>query len=133
MRILAAALVLSALSLPAHAQAIGSGAPQPSLGGGFIEFLFGGAMREPSVPRAYQPNPDSEGDVRGARRDALSFGAVQEASLPQPAAAGDQMNDASAAYAPSSQGDMTHAPVDPKFDRQEVDYQTDEKPGTIVI
>ena len=36
-------------------------------------------------------------------------------------------------FAPSSQGDMAHPPVDPKFDRQEVDYRSSEKPGTIVI
>jgi lipoprotein-anchoring transpeptidase ErfK/SrfK len=36
-------------------------------------------------------------------------------------------------YAPSSIGDMMHPPVDPKYDRQIVDYPTDQKPGTIVI
>jgi lipoprotein-anchoring transpeptidase ErfK/SrfK len=36
-------------------------------------------------------------------------------------------------YAPSSQGDMARAPVDPKYDRQVVEYKTEEKPGTIVI
>jgi lipoprotein-anchoring transpeptidase ErfK/SrfK len=36
-------------------------------------------------------------------------------------------------YAPSSQGDMARAPVDPKYDRQVVDYKSDEKPGTVVI
>jgi lipoprotein-anchoring transpeptidase ErfK/SrfK len=36
-------------------------------------------------------------------------------------------------YAPSSFGDMMHPAVDPKYERQIVDYQTDEPPGTIVI
>jgi len=37
------------------------------------------------------------------------------------------------AYAPSEYGDMAHPMVDPKFDRQLVDYHGDEKPGTIII
>jgi lipoprotein-anchoring transpeptidase ErfK/SrfK len=36
-------------------------------------------------------------------------------------------------FAPSGQGDMANNQVDPKFDKQTVEYQTDEKPGTIVI
>ena len=28
---------------------------------------------------------------------------------------------------------MAHPPVDPKYDRQLVDYRSEEKPGTIVI
>ncbi len=37
------------------------------------------------------------------------------------------------AYAPSEYGDMAHPMVDPKYDRQVVDYQTTEQPGTIVV
>jgi lipoprotein-anchoring transpeptidase ErfK/SrfK len=36
-------------------------------------------------------------------------------------------------YAPSEYGDMAHPIVDPKYDRQLVDYKTDEPPGTIVV
>jgi len=38
-----------------------------------------------------------------------------------------------ATFAPSSQGDMAHPTVDPKYDRQLVDYRSEERPGTIVI
>jgi lipoprotein-anchoring transpeptidase ErfK/SrfK len=37
------------------------------------------------------------------------------------------------AYAPSSDGDMAHPQVDPKYDRQMVDYKSPEKPGTVII
>jgi lipoprotein-anchoring transpeptidase ErfK/SrfK len=37
------------------------------------------------------------------------------------------------AYAPSSSGDMARPMVDPRYDRQVVDYQGTEAPGTIVI
>jgi lipoprotein-anchoring transpeptidase ErfK/SrfK len=36
-------------------------------------------------------------------------------------------------YAPSARGDMARPMVDAKYDRQVVDYQTAEPPGTIVI
>jgi lipoprotein-anchoring transpeptidase ErfK/SrfK len=37
------------------------------------------------------------------------------------------------AYAPSQYGDAAHPMVDPKFDRQLVDYKTDQPPGTIIV
>jgi lipoprotein-anchoring transpeptidase ErfK/SrfK len=37
------------------------------------------------------------------------------------------------AFTPSSSGDMAHPAVDPKFDRQIVDYNSPEKPGTVII
>ncbi len=89
-------------------------AAQPNLGGGFIEFLFGGAAREPYVARAYQPAPP----------------AYQPGPAPQPSALG---NDPGQSYAPSSMGDMAHPPLDPKYDRQVVAYDGDQQPGTIVI
>jgi lipoprotein-anchoring transpeptidase ErfK/SrfK len=54
---------------------------------------------------------------------------------PQPAAVLNLASiDPVPGYAPSSEyGDMVHAPVDPKYDRQIVDYKTDQPPGTIVI
>jgi lipoprotein-anchoring transpeptidase ErfK/SrfK len=78
-------------------------AAQPPLGGGFIEFLFGGP-RQGNQP-AYQP------------------------AMPnyQPS------SDYGPAYAPSSNGDMAHQPIDPKFAKQVVEYDGGEKPGTIII
>jgi lipoprotein-anchoring transpeptidase ErfK/SrfK len=53
----------------------------------------------------------------------------------QPASAPDAAG--SAFYAPSSSGDMGqdlgHLAVDPKFNKQVVDYSTSETPGTVVI
>jgi len=105
----------------AQPQGYGQGAQQPNLGGGFIQFLFGNAPREATVPRAYQPNSDEQAYQRGYQQD---YGTQQQAAL---------SNAAPQNFAPSSQGDMAHPPVDPKFDRQEVDYRSSEKPGTIVI
>jgi lipoprotein-anchoring transpeptidase ErfK/SrfK len=98
--------------------------PQSSLGGGFIEFLFGGAAREPMIQRPFQPLPESYS--RGYQPGQPDEEA-QQASLSQLSS-----NDP-ATFAPSSQGDMAHPPVDPKYDRQLVDYRSEEKPGTIVI
>jgi lipoprotein-anchoring transpeptidase ErfK/SrfK len=100
----------------------------PNLGGGFIEFLFSGAAREPAVPRAYQPLPEYRAYPRayqpppppGYQPDAAPQASVDSTEPPR-------------GYAPSSQGDMAHPPVDPKYDRQVVDYKGDEKPGTIII
>jgi len=105
----------------AQPQGYGQGAQQPNLGGGFIQFLFGNAPREATVPRAYQPNSDEQAYQRGYQQD---YGTQQQAAL---------YNAAPQNFAPSSQGDMAHPPVDPKFDRREVDYRGPEKVGTIVI
>jgi lipoprotein-anchoring transpeptidase ErfK/SrfK len=98
--------------------------PQSNLGGGFIEFLFGGAAREPMIQRPFQPLPEPY--PRGYQPGQPDEEA-QQAALTQPSS-----NDPSN-FAPSSQGDMAHPPVDPKYDRQLVDYRSEEKPGTIVI
>ena len=88
-------------------------AGQSNLGGGFIEFLFGGAQQS-SLPRAYQPmTPDYQADPTPLPR------AMREAPI--------------AAFTPSTLGDMGHLPVDPKYDRQIVNYNGQEQPGTIVI
>jgi lipoprotein-anchoring transpeptidase ErfK/SrfK len=87
---------------------------QPNLGGGFIEFLFGGGAQQPSLPRAYQPTtPDYQADLTPLPR------AMREEPIPT--------------YAPSTLGDTGHPPVDPKYDRQVVDYDSHEQPGTIII
>ena len=85
--------------------------PRPNLGGGFLEAIFGGSNFAAPAPRAYQP-------------------ALPSYQSDQPQA---NANNPSPAYAPSSQGDMASTSVDPKFDRQVVEYRSEEKPGTIVI
>jgi len=125
-RILLSVLLSSAVAVPAYAQSLSSPPPQPApprLGGGFIELLFSGAAREPAVPRAYQPAPEPY-----ASGSQTAPGYQQQASVTQPDPAGSDPG-----YTPSSTGDMAHPPVDPKFDRQTVAYQSNEQPGTIVI
>jgi lipoprotein-anchoring transpeptidase ErfK/SrfK len=99
----------------------------PNLGGGFIEFLFGGAAREPAVQRPYQAAP-----------------AEYQQSAPRPYASRDEPAPQNYATAPQGAapentgtvpmfGDAGHPVVDPKYDRQLVDYASDEAPGTVVI
>jgi len=104
----------------APAQAYAATAPQPlpqappppapsSSGGGFLEAIFGGPTIQAHV---YQP-----------------FAPEYQTPTPQPT-----VINPTPAYAPSSQGNMAASyPIDPKYNRQIVDYKTDEKPGTIVI
>jgi lipoprotein-anchoring transpeptidase ErfK/SrfK len=102
-------------------------AGQANLGGGFIQFLFSGAAREPVVPRPFQPTPDYQGDARASQP-------IPPEYLPDPASqASVTGTESQQAYTPSSQGDMAHQPADPKYDRQLVAYKSDEQPGTIVI
>jgi lipoprotein-anchoring transpeptidase ErfK/SrfK len=93
------------LFTPAQPAPTGSYAPpQQSNGGGFFAALFGHLQSQPS---SYQPaTPDYQTD---------------------PQAGGQQ------GFAPSSQGDMANYQIDAKYDRQTVDYRSDEPPGTIVI
>jgi lipoprotein-anchoring transpeptidase ErfK/SrfK len=138
-RICVSALLLSALSLPAWADpfaitpdainaAQAPDAPeqtvplaparvataQPNLGGGFIQFLFGDTAPPAAAPPAVQTSP---GDVASAPVQA-----------PLATAPGTDPDAADAAN-----GDDGHPPVDPKYDRQIVDYGTKEAPGTIII
>jgi lipoprotein-anchoring transpeptidase ErfK/SrfK len=88
-------------------------ARQPDLGGGFIEFLFGGAARQWGPQRAYQPAlPD-----------------YQPLAAPEPGATPSEPP----GYAAPAPGRMAHQAVDPKFDRQTVAYDGEENPGTIII
>ena len=152
-RVFVSALVLSALSVPMCHGTVWAGPlqlapdsyapppeqsgvaaqppPQPryaetqsSLGGGFIEFLFGGAAREPMIQRPFQPLPESypRGYQPGQPDEEAQQAALTKLSSNDPAT-----------FVPSSQGDMAHPAVDPKYDRQLVDYKSEEKPGTIVI
>jgi lipoprotein-anchoring transpeptidase ErfK/SrfK len=83
------------------------GAPRPgSLGGGFIEFLFTGRSELPRsrYQRPWQDMADpNDGRILNARRE-------DPASVYQP-----------------------RPLVDPRYDKQVVDYPTKEAPGTIVI
>ena len=152
-RVFVSALVLSALSVPASYEAASAGPlqltldhappldqtgaaepqpqpqqrvaqPQSNLGGGFIQFLFGGAAREPLIQRPFQPlpEPNPRGYQPGQPDEEAQQAALTQLSSNDPAT-----------FAPSSQGDMAHPPVDPKYDRQLVDYRSEERPGTIVI
>ncbi len=118
---------------PPPEQSGAAGQPQPppryaqtqsNLGGGFIELLFGGAAREPAIQRPFQPLPEPypRGYQPGQPDDQQQQAALTQLSSNDPAT-----------FAPSSQGDMAHPPVDPKYDRQLVDYRSEERPGTIVI
>jgi lipoprotein-anchoring transpeptidase ErfK/SrfK len=158
-RICVSALLASALYgagsyVPAFAQASG-----PDIGGGLIQMLFSGAAREPAVQRPFQPAPQYPTNPPPGYRSvppANSQSAPAPQARYQPAAAPEpdysiipmpqlgyeplppppsprQVARAELAYAPSSQSDMAHPLVDPKFDRQLVDYKSEEKPGTIVI
>ena len=85
----------------------------PSGGRGFLEGIFGGPTIQAHV---YQP----------------AMPAYQTAPAPAPVPQSAAINPA-AGYAPSSQGDMSTYPIDPRYNRQVVDYRGEEKPGTIII
>jgi lipoprotein-anchoring transpeptidase ErfK/SrfK len=91
-------------------------APAPSNpGGGFLEAIFGGPTINVPVSHVYP-----------------GYQAPQP--LPQPQAQPDAVAPAQQqAYAPTSPADETNYPIDPKFLRQVVAYNGDEKPGTIVV
>ena len=75
-----------------------------NLGGGFIEFLFGGSARASSPPPAFVPD----------------LVPPQPIPVSAPAAADPMLEPGG-------------YPVDPQFERQRVDYQGTEVPGTVVI
>ena len=188
-RICSFALVTSALygscSLaPAFAQ---SGSPPNN--GGFIQMIFAGVAREPTVQRPFQPEPQylsyparsaqpqtapqaSDEDSapeqtasatptepasyqtapasaapsaqRARRQQAAAPGFDYTRLIPMPEVGYEPLPpvqqrspapvaSAPASFAPSSDGDMAHPAVDPKFDRQTVEYSSSETPGTVVI
>jgi lipoprotein-anchoring transpeptidase ErfK/SrfK len=85
--------------------------PAPPPARGFLEGIFGGPTIQAHV---FQP----------------AMPAYQTAPVPEPPPSA--VNPAPG-YTPSSQGDMSSYPIDPRYNRQVVDYRGEEKPGTIVI
>jgi len=85
---------------------------QPNLGGGFIQFLFGGSPQGGAAPQSYQQAPAAAVPAAPAQSAALG-------SDPDPASA--------------SADDGGHPAVDPKYDRQAVAYDGKEAPGTIIV
>ncbi|HTP90554.1 MAG TPA: L,D-transpeptidase [Xanthobacteraceae bacterium] len=89
------------------------------LGGGLLEFLFGGLGRQ-GASQAYQPAQPSYSNAPQQGYGSQPDYQQQAATPPQ-------------GYDPSSDGDMAHPPIDPKFERQVVAYNGHEQPGTIII
>lgn len=85
---------------------------QANLGGGFLQFLFGGGSLSGEEPKSYSQAPAPTMPAAPAQSAALG---------------GDP--DAAAADA----DDGGHPPVDPKFDRQVVAYTGKEPAGTIIV
>ncbi|MEW6640788.1 MAG: L,D-transpeptidase [Pseudomonadota bacterium] len=130
--ILAGACVFGAAAIPASAQsasqsyaAYGRAAPPArvasnDLGGGFIQFLFGGgaAGPAPGYPAgAYEPAPRYELTPRGRRMMPMPEEEMEQQSYLPP----------QQAVVPAQQG------FDPKYEKQMVAYDGRERPGTIVI
>ena len=89
-------------------------APASSGGRGFLSDIFGGPTIEVPVSHIILlPPPLPQYQVPPV--------------APEPAVL------TPASYAPAGQGDMSTYPIDPKFDRQTVAYDGDEKAGTIVV
>ena len=88
-------------------------AERSNMGGGFIEFLFGGGQQQsgryPQQPPVYQQQPTYE-----PRRALLPPIDPQQAAAP-------------------SQEDPRQRPFDPKFEKQVVDYSGKESAGTIIV
>jgi len=128
------------------------------LGGGFIEFLAtGGGTQRSAAPAAqpvYQPSPtalqppplpDSPVSLPPLTpAEAATLTPAQAAALgieltpapiarPQPVPRPEAMLRPAPALAPADVGAIGHPPVDPKYDRQVVDYAGAEMPGTIII
>ncbi len=94
-----------------------SAATSADLGGGFIQFLFGGgsAAEQPTGPSAYQPSPAYSRPTPPALAAPAPMAVVRPAPSDEAAAEPVQRS------------------VDPKYDRQIVVYDGKEQPGTIII
>jgi lipoprotein-anchoring transpeptidase ErfK/SrfK len=109
---------------PAALAPVQVAAAQPNLGGGFIQFLFGGAQIS-SAPQAYQ-----QASASAPVMAQPSASPAADAPIP-PSQATALGSDPDAETA--SIDDGGHPPVDPKFDRQVIAYDGKEQPGTIII
>ena len=103
-----ATAAVAAAPAPQQSSQVRYSAPAPDLGGGFIEFLFGGGHAR--APR-YQDNPGQLPLLR------------QPEPAPQMYVHGGD---------PSSMAPARPA-VDPRYHKQVVNYEGREKPGTIII
>ena len=92
---------------------------QDNLGGGFIEYLLTGSTRPAPVRRYVPPAPAYYDPQTYAPRPADSMAASYNAPGP--------------AYAALAPDERPQAESPAQFRRQEVDYSTNERPGTIVI
>jgi lipoprotein-anchoring transpeptidase ErfK/SrfK len=107
---------------PAPAQTMNVYAPQQ-------RGLF--TQAQPAVQAGYAPPPQQNG---GGFFGALFGHPTEQASAYAPATPDYQSQPQG--FAPSGQGDMANPQnyqIDPKYDKQTVDYPTDEPPGTIVV
>lgn len=106
------------------------GAAEPNLGGGFIEFLFGGgnqgrAPRYQQAP-AYQQAP-GYGSVSSEPAGYPHYQGYQNEPLLQPAPPPPQM------YVHRGPAGAEQPTIDPRFLKQVVAYDGNEKPGTIIV
>jgi lipoprotein-anchoring transpeptidase ErfK/SrfK len=121
---------------------------QSNFGGGLIAALFGDGLGANGSAPAYAPQyyttTAATRQPQYAPRGLLQFDSLGSVPQPdqyvQPGQAPDEpapqllaRADPSGGYAPAGAGDLVHPSSDPKYDRQVVDYPTNQKPGTIVI
>jgi lipoprotein-anchoring transpeptidase ErfK/SrfK len=103
--------------------------PMPQVGYAPLPQVQASRQPEPARQVSYQsapapaPEPDYVGIIPMPQLGYEPLPPVQQVTRTDPAPA----------FAPSSQGDMAHQPVDPKYDRQVVDYKSSDTPGTIII
>ena len=100
---------------PAPAPVRVASADRPNMGGGFIEFMFGGSQGQ-----GYQPE-----------------GTYQQPSYPPPhpvmTPMGAQQTMGQPMAGQSAMGEPVRPAFDPKFEKQVVDYQGREGTGTVVV
>jgi len=108
---------------PAAAPAAAAAPRGGGLGGGFVEFLLTGKADGAPVRRYARPAPAP------ASYDPQAYAPRREDSVAGGYAAPTPYY---AAYAPAAEPQVAQEPP-PQFRRQEVDYPTSERPGTIVI
>ncbi|MBI4273458.1 MAG: L,D-transpeptidase family protein [Rhizobiales bacterium] len=105
----------AAVSQPVPQDVRYSQPPQSNLGGGFIEFLFGGNPGRPPMAPHYQPAPNMQ---------PVGQPPVMQPVSPPPSM---QVNSDPAIMTPARPA------ADPKYLRQVVAYRGQEKPGTVII